>query len=146
MSDRRLRGRRLVLLMGNLLAFPLLSMPAYGFVQYMDLRGYYKFTIIGWCGLILTSILIWPMAMCCSCLRSYFLLLIGAYTTCVVAWVAGVHKLIIPITDLQHAWNAIIFALLMGGLVTTCYWLPASFVNFIVLRHRNDRLRDFPGA
>ena len=145
MSERRLSGKILVLLMVNFLVFPLLSLPAYGFIHYMDLRGYYKFTIIGWYGLILTAILIWPMATRCSGLRSYVNLLIAAYVTCIVAWVAGVHKLIFPISDLQHAWRATIFALLVGGLVTTCYWLPASFVNFIVLRHRDDRLRDSPG-
>ncbi len=132
--------------MGNFIAFPLLSMPAYGFIQHMDLRGYYKFTIIGWVGLILTAIFIWPMATRRSGLRSYVHLLIAAYATCVVAWVAGVHKLIIPITDLQHAWRATIFALLMGGLVTTCYWIPASLLNLIVLRHCDNRRRDLPGT
>lgn len=146
MSTRRLSGRRLAALIGNLLAFPLLSMPAYGFIQHMDIHGFYKFTIVGWCGVILTSILIWPMATRCSGLRSYLQLLIAAYATCVGAWVAGVHKLIIPIPDLQHAWNATVFAVLMGGLVTTFYWLPVSFVNFVILRQRNDRMRYSPDA
>lgn len=146
MSERRLRVIRVVLLIVNLLAFPVLSIPAYGFIHYIDLHGYYKFTIIGWCGLILTANLIWPMATRCTGLRCYFRLMITAYMSGVIAWVAGVHELIFPITDLQHAWNATIFALLMGGVVTICYWLPASFVNFPVLRHRADRLRDFTGA
>jgi len=131
--------------MGNMLAFPLLSMPAYGFIQNLDLRGYYKFTIIGWFGLVLTAILVWPIAKRCSGLRSYFHLLIAAYASCVVAWIAGVHSLIIPITDLHHAWRATIFSLLIGGLVTTLYWLPASFVNFFVLRHRDAHRCDSLG-
>lgn len=131
-----------MLLIVNFLAFPLLSMPAYGFIHYIDLHGFYKFTIVGWCSMVLTAILVWRLEERCSGMRGYFHLLITGYITSVLAWVAGIHKLIIPVADLQQFWISGVFAFLLGGLVTALYWLPASFVNFAVLRKRDGPLSD----
>ena len=127
------RRRRIVLLCANLLALPVLSIPAFGFLHYMDLAGIPKFILVGSVSLIATSLAIWPRAARRSGFSSYALALISAYVPAVLAYGVALHKLYFDPTP-YYFWKYLENALVLGGLFTAAYWLPASLVNFMVLR------------
>jgi hypothetical protein len=67
--------------------------------------------------------------------RSYGLSLLSAYLPAVLGYAAGLYKLYSEISP-YYLWKYSETALLIGGLFTAGYWLPASVVNFMVLRQR----------
>jgi hypothetical protein len=123
------------LLLANLLALPILSFPAFGFIHYMDLDGIPKFILVGWASATAAALAIWPQAARRRGLSSYALFFISAYVPVVLAYGAALHKLYFDLSA-YRLWKYFEHSLLLGGLFTAGYWLPASLLNFLALRAR----------
>lgn len=132
--------RKWWLLAVNLLAIPVLSVPSFGFIAYMNLRGVPTFIAVAWAGVALASFLLWPSVLAKPRLTASAMALAAALLPVVVAWAIALHTLYWrPGDGLVELARWARDAILLGGLFTGGYWLPASVVNYLVLRHQPNR-------
>lgn len=81
------------LLTANLLALPLLCIPAYGFIRHMNLRGIPLFVGVAWLGVAVMALALWTRAARTSPFAGYLLTLAAAYVPAVTAWAIALHPL-----------------------------------------------------
>ncbi len=137
--DRKMsRSKRIGwLLAANLTALPVLCIPSFGFIHYMNLRGIQTFVVTAWLLAALLAVSLWGKVPRAKVYVAYVLTLVAALVPVVVGWGVALHPLYWPgeAVFLEIWWWAR-DSLLLGGLWTGAYWLPASIVNCLVLRRR----------
>lgn len=132
------RRRVLGLLVGNILALFVLSFPAYGFIRYMDLHGVRTYMVVGATVVLLSAWTIWPVTVRRRGISGYLITLAVTYLTSVIAFAFAVHKLLLRDVEANDVVDRAAFVFLIGGLSTVGYWIPASVVNFFMLRRRAE--------
>jgi len=125
--------RMLWLLAGNLIAIPILSSPSFGFIFYMDLGGPLVFVFVAWVAAAVAAFALWPAVVRRRLVAAYALASAAAFVPVVLAWGIGLHKLYWQRSGLGLVgWAG--DALVLGGVFTAGYWLPASLLNCFLLR------------
>ena len=127
--------KTMILLLGNGLGISILSFPAFGFFQYMNVHGV-SIYIGSSCGLaVLTAMFFWKHVARKRLLIAYPLALLSAYVPVVVSWGIALHPLYWPRESIaSDLWRWTQHATVVGGALTSAYWLPASIINCVVLR------------
>src|SRR5262245_4323217 len=129
--------RRTWLLVANLIALPLLSSPSFGFIFYMNIRGIPLFVLVGWLTAGILGMTLWRKVPGTPAYLAFLLALAAAFFPVVLAWAIALHPLYWPDgATLRDLWPWVRDSVLLGGLFTAGYWLPASLINCLVLRRR----------
>lgn len=131
-----LRRRRYAwLAIGNVVALPVLSLPAFGFIAYMNRHGIAEFVLVAWLAAGSLAILSWPRVPGSNGPKGFMLSLLSTFVPVVLAWAFALRGLYAPEEEvLLDLWRWAQGAVLLGGPCTAAYWVPASIVNWLFLR------------
>ena len=133
----RASNRRVLLLLANLIALPLLVSPSLGFIGYMNRTGVAEFIVVGWFLAACLAALLWRRVPSKRGPAGYGLALVAAFVPVVFAWAIALRSLYWPEEpDSLELWRWVGDVIILGGLFTSGYWLPASILNYVVLRRR----------
>lgn len=126
-----------------MVALPILCVPVYGFIHYMNLDGIWLFVLIAWLGVSAAAFALWRPIGRQRLPISCGLAVLSTYLPVIIAFSVALHPMLWRRDD-PAIWDAVRFSTLIGGLFTIGYWLPASIVNCFALRRlcRSTRQAD----
>ena len=125
------------LLLANLVAVPVLSWPAFGFIAYMNRRGILLFVIVAWTSATVVALFFWPLVSRRHLAAAYMLAAAAAIVPVTLALGVALHPLYWrPGAGIAELARWVGDAVSLGGIFTAGYWLPASALNCYMLRRR----------
>ena len=123
------------LLLANLVFLPLLCVPSFGFISWMNLHGILVFIIIAWLSGSTLAFVFWPHVSRVRSPIGYLLVFTAAVVPALLGWGIALHTLYWR--DASMFPNVLAWmrdTVFLGALSTATYWLPASAINYFVLR------------
>ena len=123
------------LLAANLTVIPILCIPSFGFIEYMNIHGTETFVVTAWLLAVLFAASLWRKVAGAKAYLAYVITLVSALVPVAVGWGAALHPLYWSAeSGFREIWLWVENSLILGGFFTGAYWLPASIVNCLVLR------------